>query len=151
MEELEELILKDYRNILCKLGLEDIEIEIGTGFYSYPSINTIEIPIFETNPEGAKYFYNDFIKRLGTNECSLETASFLHELGHIQTYKKINDIIYCILAPIISFIQNHFENEKIFCLMQKIYFNLPLQKRATEWAIKTLKENQKYFNKLLTN
>lgn len=143
MEELEELILKDYRNILCKLELEDIKIEIGTGFYSYPSINTIEIPIFETNPEGAKYFYNDFIKRLGTNECSLEIASFLHEIGHIQTYKKINDIIYCILAPIISFIQNHFENEKIFCLMQKIYFNLPLEKRGDRVGNKNFKRKSK--------
>ena len=139
MEELEELILKDYRNILCKLGLEDIKIEIGTGFYSYPSINTIEIPIFETNPEGAKYFYNDFIKRLGTNECSLEIASFLHEVGHIQTYKKINDIIYCIFAPIISFIQNYFKNKFIFELAQKSYFALPLEKQATEWAIKNFK------------
>ena len=139
MEELEELILKDYRNILCKLGLEDIKIEIGTGFYSYPSINTIEIPIFETNPEGAKYFYNDFIKRLGTNECSLEIASFLHEIGHIQTYKKINDIIYCTFAPIISFIQNHFKNKLIFELAQKSYFALPLEKQATEWAIKNFK------------
>ena len=139
MEELEELILKDYRNILCKLGLEDIEIEIGTGFYSYPSINTIEIPIFETNPEGAKYFYNDFIKRLGTNECSLKTASFLHEIGHIQTYNKMNDIIYCIFAPIISFLQNHFKNKFIFELAQKSYFALPLEKQATEWAIKNFK------------
>lgn len=145
MEEIENLILENYRNILCKLGLEDIEIEIGTGFYSYPSINTIEVPMFETNPEGAKYFYNDFIKRLGTNECSLETASFLHEIGHIQTYNKMNDIIYCIFAPIISFLQNHCKSKFIFKLMQKFYFALPLEKRATEWAIKILKENQKIF------
>ena len=129
-----KLILKPYRVILKHFD-KDIRISIGKTFCCFPQLEEkeIEIPIFE-NKLGRKAFYNKMNKRLKeyniNGEFSSEILSFLHELGHIYTYKRINEIKYNIGTMIIQGIQAKLCSPKLLDFFYNWYFNLKLEKLA---------------------
>ena len=93
-----KLVLKPY-NIIMKYFDKDIKVVIGQKFCCFPQLEQpeIEIPIVE-NKIGRQTFHKKMERRLKENKIegqfTTEILSLLHEIGHIYTYKKINDITY---------------------------------------------------------
>lgn len=141
-----KLILKPY-NIILKNFDKDIRISIGQKFCCFPQLEEkeIEIPIFE-NKNGRNAFYNKMQKRLKeykiNGEFSSEILSFLHELGHIYTYSRFNEIKYNCGTVLIQLIQAKFTNPKYLNFFYNWYFNLKLEKNADKWAMNYIKEHQ---------
>ena len=141
-----KLILKPYRIILKHFD-KDIRISIGTKFCCFPQLEEqeIEIPIFE-DKFGRKAFHDKMNRRLQEynikGEFSCEILSFLHEIGHIYTYKRINEIKYNIGTTIIQELQAKFTNPKYLNFFFNWYFNLKLEKLADKWAMTFIKDNQ---------
>lgn len=141
-----KLILKPYRVILKHFD-QDIRISIGKKFCCFPQLEEkeIEIPIFE-NSKGRDAFYNKMKRRLKEynidGEFTSEILSFLHEIGHIYTYKRINEIRYNIGTTLIQEIQAKFTNPKLLDFFYNCYFNLKLEKLADKWAMEFIKDNQ---------
>lgn len=141
-----KLILKPY-NVMLKHFDNDIRISIGKKFCCYPQLEEkeIEIPIVE-NTKGRTAFHNKMKKRLTENgvtgEFSCEILSFLHELGHIYTYTRFNEIKYRFASTLITELQAKFTNPKYLNFFYNWYFNLKLEKNADKWAINFIKNNQ---------
>lgn len=141
-----KLILKPY-NAILKTFDRDIRISIGQKFCCFPQLEDaeIEIPIVE-NKIGRQTFHKKMERRLAEygiqGSFSTELLSFLHEIGHIYTYKKINDITYRIGTTIIQELQAKFTNPKYLDFFYNWYFNLKLERLADKWAMKFIKENQ---------
>lgn len=141
-----KLILKPYRIILKHFD-QDIRLSIGKTFCCYPQLEEkeIEIPIFE-NSKGRVAFYNKMQKRLKqyniNGEFSSEILSFLHELGHIYTYNRLDEIKYNFGATLIKEIQAKFTNPKYLDFFYNCYFNLKLERLADKWAMQFIKANQ---------
>lgn len=155
-----KLILKPYNVILKHFKGDGVRVSIGRKFCCYPQLEEreIEIPIFE-NKKGREAFYNKMQRLLnqnGINEVySNELLSFLHELGHIYTYNKFNNIKYNIGTILIQKIQAVFVNPKNLDFFYNLYFNLALEKNADRWAINFIKNNREltkqWDNMLVTN
>lgn len=141
-----KLILKPYRIILKHFD-QDIRISIGQKFCCFPQLEEkeIEIPIFEKT-NGRIAFYNKMQKRLKEygiqGEFSSEILSFLHEIGHIYTYTRFNEIKYNFGTTLIQEVQARFTNPKYLDFFFNCYFNLKLEKNADKWTMEFIKENQ---------
>ena len=147
-------LLKPYKAIIKDItgNYTDIKITLGKSFCCYcrdVKNLEIEIPIFE-DTLGHQAFYEKMQKRLQEykvqGQYSSEILSFLHEIGHIYTYNKMNDFIYCKATKLIQLIQKTFifrNSLKLTNLCYKWYFNLALEKNADKWAMKYIKEHQK--------
>lgn len=141
-----KLILKPY-NIILKNFDKDIRISIGQKFCCFPQLEEkeIEIPIFE-NIDGREAFYNKMQKRLKeygiVGDFSNEILSFLHEIGHIYTYTRINEIKYNFGTALIQELQAKFPNPKYLDFFFNCYFNLKLEKNADKWAMNYIREHQ---------
>lgn len=141
-----KLILKPYRVILKHFD-KDIRISIGQKFCCFPQLEEkeIEIPIVE-NKAGSQAFYNKMQKRLKQykiqGDFSCEILSFLHELGHIYTYTRFNEIKYNFGTTLIQEIQAKLTNPKYLNFFYNCYFNLKLEKLADKWAMEFIKNNQ---------
>ena len=141
-----KLLLKPY-NIILKNFDEDIRISIGTKFCCFPQLEEkeIEIPIFE-DKKGRKAFYEKMQRRLKEygidGNFSSEILSFLHEIGHIYTYSRFNEIKYNLGNILIQELQAKFPNPKYLNFFFNWYFNLKLEKNADKWAMNYIKEHQ---------
>lgn len=141
-----KLFLKPY-NVILKHFDQDIRISIGQKFCCFPQLEEkeIEIPIFE-NINGRNAFYNKMQKRLKEYKIegtfSSEILSFLHEIGHIYTYTRINEIKYNFGTTLIQELQAKFTNPKYLNFFYNCYFNLKLEKLADKWAMEFIKANQ---------
>ena len=141
-----KLILKPYRTILNYFD-KDIRVSIGTHFCCFPQLENkeIEVPIFE-NIIGTKAFNDKMKRRLKEykieGEFSSEILSFLHEIGHIYTYNRFNNIKYNFANILIKFLQAKFCSAKYVDFFYNWYFNLALEKNADKWAMNFIKENQ---------
>ena len=144
-------IIKPYKKIIKEItgNYTDIRVSIGEKFCCFCREEydlEIEIPIFE-DKMGSQAFNTKMQKRLIEyniqEQYSNEILSFLHEIGHIYTYSKINDFIYIKMTKIIQMIQAMFCNSQIVTqwAYQK-YFNLALEKNADKWAMQYIKEHQ---------
>ena len=141
-----KLILKPY-NVILKHFDSDIRISIGQKFCCYPQLEEkeIEIPIFE-NKLGRENFYNKMVKRQkqygvqGT--YSSEILSFLHEIGHIYTYRRRNEITYNIGVMLIQYIQAKIPYDEFKPFFYNLYFNLKLERLADKWCMEFIKNNQ---------
>lgn len=146
-------ILKPYKKIIKDItgNYTDIRVTIGDKFCCFCRDNydlEIEVPIFE-DIFGHRAFYSKMNKRLeeyGIQEkYSSEILSFLHEIGHIYTYNKINDRLYILGATLITKVQGTliFRNSpRLTNWCYKRYFNLALERNADKWAMNYIKNNQ---------
>ena len=108
----------------------DVETKLSTDFAYGMDNETIYFGFFIT--ENAEKVWNELIAKWGLEKnYGSFTTCFLHELGHHHTLYYFsntemffNDLIKKLLnlVPIISF-RNY------------LYFNLPVEKIATQWAI----------------
>ena len=141
-----KLILKPY-NVILKHFDSDIRISIGKTFCCFPQLEEkeIEISIVE-DIAGRTAFYNKMQKRLKQyniqGQYSSEILSFLHEIGHIYTYTRFNEIKYNFCTTLIKEIQAKHTNPKYLNFFYNCYFNLKLEKLADQWAMDFIKNNQ---------
>ena len=75
-------------------------------------------------------------------QYSSEILSFLHEIGHIYTYTRFNEIKYNFCTTLIKEIQAKHTNPKYLNFFYNCYFNLKLEKLADQWAMNFIKNNQ---------
>ena len=75
-------------------------------------------------------------------QYSSEILSFLHEIGHIYTYTRFNEIKYNFCTTLIKEIQAKHTNPKYLNFFYNCYFNLKLEKLADQWAMDFIKNNQ---------
>ena len=145
-------IIKPYKKIIKDItgNYTDIRVTIGSNFCCFcrdVEDLEIEVPIFE-DIMGHQAFINKMHKRLKQyniqGDYTPEILSFLHEIGHIYTYNKINDFIYCKATTLITKLQaKFFSNSKLMTnLCYKAYFNLALERNADKWAMTYIKEHQ---------
>jgi hypothetical protein len=144
-------ILKPYKNIIKEItgNYTDIRVSIDNSFACYCRKDyqpEITVPIYQEKM-GKDMFDKKMRKKLikaGLDtDYSNEIISFLHEVGHIYTYNKFNDIVYIIVNKVINFCTLHFsEIEWLMKLCQYWYFNQALEKNADKWAINYIKEHQ---------
>lgn len=118
---------------------QEVSIEFDTDFSFGPRTHTIYLALIEIE-ECVKDFA-DFCISCGLPEDGFDDFgfSFLHELGHFMTWNEIpvSDIIeYNYIAKKINEDDDMSNHER-----NLIYFNLPVEKIATEWAINFVKNN----------
>lgn len=144
------MLVKPYKVIASYFDKEMI-VEVGHTFCCYPQLEqpNIEIPIVE-NIIGSRAFYNKMQKRLQQYKIegtySNEILSFLHEIGHIYTYTRWNEIKYNFATTIIQMLQAKFCSPKLINFFYNRYFNLKLEKLADKWAMNFIKNNQELVN-----
>lgn len=141
-----KLILKPYRIILKHFD-SDIRLSIGKTFCCFPQLEEkeIEVPIFEDSA-GKTAFYNKMQKRLKQykieGEFTSEILSFLHEIGHIYTYNRLDEIKYNFCTTLIKEIQAKLTNPKFLNFFYNCYFALKLERNADKWAMLFIKNNR---------
>lgn len=115
------------------ITLDFEEVSLSTDFYCFP--NTKEIFISVLAPTTA---LDDFIANLETrtqtNDISVFTWSFLHEVGHCMTWNYLNKRTknHC------EYVKRKIERGSLNHLL---YYGLADEKIATDWAIKFVERN----------
>lgn len=145
-------ILKPYRIILKEIfgSYTDVRVSLGKSFCCYcRDMEDLEIEIpFVEDTLGSQAFNEKMKRKLKENKIngtfSNEILSFLHEIGHIYTYNKLNDFTYCKIATLIPRIQAKFfsNNLTMTNLCYKIYFGLALERKADKWAMDFIKHHK---------
>lgn len=126
-------VVKVYKKITYSLD-DTLNFQWGTDYSVEEKTKTIYIPLIESE-QGEIDFANSIIKILNTkeNKEDLEKIDMLmyslyHEIGHLKS--KQGDLKSKIGRKIAN-ISNKIGLKK---LSRKIYYNLPEEKNATEWA-----------------
>ncbi len=118
---------------------QEVNIEFDTDFGFLPKTHTIYLALIEIE-ETVKDFL-DFCISCGLPENDFDDfgLSFLHELGHFMTWDQIpvSDLMMYYFAIEDLDDDNEISNHE----RNLIYFNLPVEKIATEWAINFIKNN----------
>lgn len=130
-------ILSKYAE-LGKRVSKGLKVKRGDDFYCYPQDNQIFIPMI-WNGKDVKHFINDIKKRynpLWVDKIDDYVWCFLHELGHIKT--DTNNIVDILCRPILVFLANL---SFVPNLIQTLYYKLPNEKQATDWAINYVNEH----------
>lgn len=124
-------LLKKVNNFINTI--DDFEdVIIGEEFMCLPDSN--EIVINATYLNEYDDFYYTLIERIGKTDISTFTWSLLHEVGHCMTFHFLDKRAYnhC------QYIKNKIEKGKVASIN---YYYLADEKRATNWAIKFVKDN----------
>lgn len=120
-----------------------VTVRFGADFAYWYEKDEIEYTLIV--PEDASiYFMDNFNKLAPDLKCDQFLASFLHEVGHIETMHLVDDTeeLYCqeckerISRQFTDSITEE-ENEALHLE----YFNLPDEYEATMWAINYMREN----------
>lgn len=92
--------------------------------------------------------FNSFIslvQELGLEyDTNVDTLVLLHELGHLQTddeFSQLSENIYAIIQAIFSLVLGLTRN-RLYGVINYLYQRLPQERRATEWAVQYVNENQ---------
>ena len=110
---------------------KDIQVFAKADYAYYPNTREIEIPYLISEDGAKKFLMSVATANVGNiNIYNIDIAmwSLLHEIGHDQS--KQNDIISIIGRKIYKIVTKL----NLCKLSNKIYFNLPEEKNATEWA-----------------
>ena len=133
-------ILNIYTNFAKSID-NNIKVEFDNDWQCDIEEKIIYIPLIESQEECEK-FINNFKKQWRQKNKKIklfftpQTISFLHEIGHTQT--KQGDIISKTLRKISNFLYKYKTTKKI---SYKIYYNIPEEKKATQWAIEFIAWN----------
>ena len=110
----------------------DPEIKVhmrGDEFYCIISEKLVNVP-FVSDPEGDRLFHDFVLDRFGIS-VNPYLIGILHEVGHIMTFDtnldKDRDILYFMLQ--LDFNEEHYEE------FTRMYFSIPSEFTATEWAV----------------
>jgi hypothetical protein len=126
----------------------DLTAELGSDFCYYSRINTIHYALAVVDRAGENF--KEFANSLKPNmQVPIFLLSLLHEIGHHETWEVLTDeeISYS------TEIKNLIQEEQVFTKETDfIYFNLPDERIATEWALKYIEDNTReiraFWNKI---
>ena len=143
-------VLNKYREFARYIDKE-IKVKKDSQWLSYVEDKQIGIPRAETE-EGEQAFRQSIIKALPNDKKEVIDIipdfawSFLHEVGHIEKGRRVNDTITRGLA-------NACGKLGLSRLANLIYFNLKEEKQATKWATNYVINNEevviKFSNELI--
>lgn len=143
-------VLNKYREFARYIDKE-IKVKKDSQWLSYVEDKQIGIPRAETE-EGEQAFRQSIIKALPNDKKEVIDIipdfawSFLHEVGHIEKGRRVNDTITRGLA-------NACGKLGLSRLANLIYFNLKEEKQATKWATNYVINNEevviKFSNELV--
>lgn len=90
-----------------------------------------------------KITFRDYVKELN-NKCRFNTLilGILHEIGHIYTYDERDEEEWLRDNELLSLL---FRKKQIDALdMNRFYLRIPMESRATQWAIDFAMKNKKF-------
>lgn len=90
-----------------------------------------------------KITFRDYVRELN-NKCKFNTLllGILHEIGHIYTYDERDEEQYSRENMLLSIL---FKQKKIDAVdFNRFYLRIPMESRATEWAIRFSMQNKKF-------
>lgn len=89
--------------------------------------------------------FNSLVQKLGLEyDTNVDTLVLLHELGHLQTddeFSQLSEDIYAIIQKIFTLVLGLTRN-RLYGVINYLYQRLPQERRATEWAVQYVNENQ---------
>lgn len=145
IEMLFEEVARVYRKITYSLD-DSLIFEWGTDYSVEEETNTITIPLIESE-QGQKDFSNSVMKILETKENKTELEkidilmySLYHEIGHLKSEQ--GDFI----SKVGRKIANTSNKIGLKKLSRLIYYNLPEERNATQWACDYISN---HYNKIL--
>ena len=108
---------------------EDYTAEMGADFCCYPTLGEIEWSLLIVDESGLAFFENFYSRYKEVEDFNIFTLSLLHELGHLETLKKMD-----------------FDStrRRTQGLTNEEYFNLHDEVIATDWAGTWIRENFGY-------
>lgn len=119
--------------------------ELGPDFSYFYGDSSIWYSLAVADRPGRLYM--DFVKSLAPDiKCDIFLISFLHELGHHETLDLISheDEIYSqdMKDFINETIEKNRNDDDVYAAMNSLYFNLPDEIIATQWAIKYIRAHE---------
>ena len=114
----------------------DLTTRFEADFGYYHNENVVAFGLLTTvnNDE----FFGEYVEYMGGSALYSFVNSFLHEVGHHMTYDDITDEEYEYGQKVKAFLADKKELDKYDYIT---YFNLPIEKVATEWGIKYFRNN----------
>ena len=135
------IIKRFYVKQMVKQIDKSIKVKFGKCLQCEPTENTIYVNN-KTDIIDIVTF-RDYVKELNS-KCKFNTLllGILHEIGHIYTYTRFNEIKYNFCTTLIKEIQAKHTNPKYLNFFYNCYFNLKLERLADKWAMDFIKNNQ---------
>ena len=119
--------------------LTPVNVEYGDDFCYKLSTQTV---IVSENLPDSIYFYLDFCKKRGLKkEVDPWVLCLLHEIGHDQTLLFINSVSCLFDSLLGKFAESDSYTMLGVRIKMFIYFRLPAEKAATDWAIDFINNN----------
>jgi hypothetical protein len=120
-----------------------VTVRFGADFAYWYEKDEIEYSLIM--PEDASIYFMDNFNRLAPDlKCDQFLASFLHEIGHVETFHLLSDIEECFCRDSKDRISRQFTDfitEEEDRALHQEYFDLPDEYEATMWAINYMREN----------
>lgn len=137
-----EIIDTIINNFTSKWG---IDAEIGIDFAAWPREKRVSYALVVIEDEHK--WFEDSISIIDPDiTCDPFLSSILHEIGHIETFQSIdeNDLEDCLstIADLEYRALSDISKEELHEI-NKLYFEVPIEKKATEWAIQYMREHTK--------
>lgn len=140
--------ITEIKNILDN-WLKDNGFDLTTRFEQdfgyYHNENVIAFGLLTT--EKNEECFGNFVEDLGGYYDLNFLNSFFHELGHHETYEDINDEDYNYGQMVKDYLANKKELNKYDLYT---YFNLPIERAATEWGVNYINDHTPEIMKLNT-
>lgn len=136
-----KLLRKYYVKKMVKQIDKSIKVKFGKALQCEPTENTIYVA-FKTNNVDKKTFM-DYVKEINS-KCKFNDLmlGILHEIGHIYTYEEQDEEPYNRDVELLSLL---YQNKKIDAeQMNYFYLRLPLESKATKWAIEFAMLNKNF-------
>lgn len=108
----------------------DLTTRFEQDFGYYHNENVIAFGLLTT--ERNEKCFGQFVEDLGGNSNFGFLNSFFHELGHYETYDDISDREYEYGQMVKAYLA---DKEELNDYDLYTYFNLPIERTATEWAV----------------
>jgi len=129
--------LLDYcmRFIEDNITLDCDSVNLGTDFFCYPDTKEIYISVLAPATAMDDFMFN-LLNRTDIQDVSIFTWSFLHEVGHCMTWHYLNQRTknHC------EYVKRKIDRGSVSPL---VYYSLPDEKIATDWAINFVTKNHK--------
>lgn len=120
-----------------------VTVRFGADFAYWYEKDEIEYSLIV--PEDAGHYFMDNFNRLAPYlKCDQFLASFLHEIGHVETLHLLSDVEECFCRDCKDRISRQFTDfitEEEDRALHQQYFDLPDEYEATMWAINYMREN----------
>jgi len=135
--------MKETDLIVCKFLFKEFGLTAFQGDeFSYSPITNTVFFAYEALEDSALYFMNHFQSVAPDIECDFFLASLLHEVGHHFTLdnfspKEISDY-YDDVENIRAYMEDKDGDKET---ADYAYFDLPVEKAATQWAIDYIRNN----------